>query len=103
MMLANDKEIETVEQCRGCDSMDCGVFDKKKADREAKRIACIAESMNIIRTLNSNGVKFIANYTESDQITFHFTSSETPFAKSLLNCIAFAVAPDGRSIIYLDW
>lgn len=46
---ANNKRVAT---------MDDGQEIEVKTDWEAKRIACVAESMNIIRTLNSHKILF---------------------------------------------
>lgn len=58
MMLAND-EPQTESEIRA-----------------AKRVACIAESMDIIRTLNSNNVIFDVNF-HSDTISFHIVKTKS--------------------------
>jgi hypothetical protein len=66
------------------DKTKTSVTISNKDDREAKRIACIAESMNIIRTLNSHNTYFSVRYS-SDQISFTFIGDDVHKAKSLFS------------------
>lgn len=88
MMLANDKITGNND----------AVDRTETARREAKRIACIAESMNIIRTLNSNTIPFKVDFSLDG---IFFTIQGLQF--QLLQMKTRELSGDGYAKEYGNW